>query len=149
METLEIVKILERRDFNHDEAINLATAINGRSGLATKEDLNEAEIRLKEDIGKVKEDINRIEAELANKATKEDLSKVEAGLKDDISKVKKDIVRVEAELANKATKEDLSKVESSLKQDIARLGTSTSLIMALLIPSFVALLTIAIKQFVG
>ena len=39
METLEIIQILEKKDFAHDEAIRLAEAINGKSGLATKEDI--------------------------------------------------------------------------------------------------------------
>ena len=54
MEVLQIVQILEKRNFDHDEAIQLAEAINGKSGLATKEDIG----ALKEDIVKLKNDIN-------------------------------------------------------------------------------------------
>ena len=43
MDALEIVRILEKRQFDHDEAIQLAEAINGKSGLATKEDINKLE----------------------------------------------------------------------------------------------------------
>ena len=46
MDTLELVKILEKPKINHDEAIKLAEAINGKSGLATKEDINGLENRL-------------------------------------------------------------------------------------------------------
>ena len=43
MDTLELVHILEKRQFGHDEAIKIAEAINGKSGLATKEDIAKLE----------------------------------------------------------------------------------------------------------
>ena len=50
MKTLEIVEILEKAKVDRKDAINLAEAINGKSGLATKEDLSQVEHALKEDI---------------------------------------------------------------------------------------------------
>ena len=79
MNTLEIVKILEEKDFSHDNAIKLAEAINGKSGLATKEDIFEVTAELKSDISEVK-------AELKN-----DIFEVKAELKNDISEVKRDV----------------------------------------------------------
>ena len=46
MDTLELVHILEKRQFDNDEAIKIAEAINGKSGLATKEDINRLEGRI-------------------------------------------------------------------------------------------------------
>ena len=56
METLEIVNILEEKDFSHHQAIRLAEAINGKSGLATKEDIAE----VKTEIAQVRSDIKWI-----------------------------------------------------------------------------------------
>ena len=71
MDTLEIVEILEEQGFSNKKAIKLAEAINGKSGLATKED-----------IGFLKEDLNKVESSL-----KEDLNKVESSLKENLNKV--------------------------------------------------------------
>ena len=60
MNTLEIVKILEEQGFKKEASINLAEAINGRSGLATKEDIGV----LKEDIAEVRVELKQDIAEL-------------------------------------------------------------------------------------
>ena len=57
MNTLELVNIFEKRKFTKDEAIQIAEAINGKSGLATREDLSGVKAELKEDIAEVKNDI--------------------------------------------------------------------------------------------
>ena len=57
METLAIAKQLHKVGIEHDEAYNIAEAINGRSGLATKEDISE----VKAEIAEVKTDIARLE----------------------------------------------------------------------------------------
>ena len=58
METLAIAKTLQKIEgIEHDEDHNIAEAINGRSGLASKEDL----AGLKKDIAEVKSDIARLE----------------------------------------------------------------------------------------
>ncbi len=136
METLEIVRIFEQKKFNRDDAIKIAEAINGKSGLARKEDIAKLEAGLKEDIvrleaelkediakleAELKEDIARLEAELNTKSTKEDIARLKAELKEDI-------VRLEVELNTKSTKED-----------IARLDTSMKWIMGILIGGIVAL----------
>ena len=105
MDTLELVKILEKPQISHEEAIELAGAINGQSDFATKDDIN-----------KLKIDITKVEAELANKATKGDIAKVEAELANKATKG--DIAKVEAELANKVNKEDLLKTENRLELHI-------------------------------
>ena len=64
MQTLELVNIFEKRNFDRDEAIQIAKAINGRSGLATKEDLAEVKAELKEGIAELKADIIRIETKV-------------------------------------------------------------------------------------
>ena len=68
MQTLEIARILEKRDFKQEKAFRLAEAINGKSGLATKED------------------IAKIEALLNTKASKEDLLKLENMIAEKTSK---------------------------------------------------------------
>lgn len=64
MNTLDIVEILERVNINKKDAINLAEAINGKSGLATKEDLHKVESALKEDIGLLKDDVSSVKQEM-------------------------------------------------------------------------------------
>ena len=64
METLEIVKILENPNISHDEAIKLAEVINGRSGLATKEDLLKVESSLKENIKNLENRVIKLEISL-------------------------------------------------------------------------------------
>ena len=84
METLAIAKTLQKIDgIEHDEAYNIAEAINGRSGLATREDLSEVKAELKEDLSGVKaelkEDISGVKAEIAE-------------VKAEITEVKSDVV---------------------------------------------------------
>ena len=64
MDTLEIVNILERKKFNHDEAIKLAEAINGKSGLATKEDISEVKAEISEVKAELKEDISEVKRDI-------------------------------------------------------------------------------------
>ena len=66
METLAIAKTLQKIDgIEHDEAYNIAEAINGRSGLATREDLAEVKAELKEDISEVKAEIAEVKTDIA------------------------------------------------------------------------------------
>ncbi len=78
MDTLEIVEILEEQGFSNKKAIKLAEAINGKSGLATKEDIG----FLKEEIGFLKEEINKVESDL-----REEINKVESVLREDIIRI--------------------------------------------------------------
>ena len=66
METLAIAKTLQKIDgIEHDEAYNIAEAINGRSGLATREDLSEVKTEIAEVIAELKEDIAEVKTEIA------------------------------------------------------------------------------------
>lgn len=58
MKTIEIAKLIKKKDLSNDEAYELAETINGRSGFATKED-----------IGLLKKDINKIESRMGNLET--------------------------------------------------------------------------------
>ena len=86
METLEIVKILESPKISHDQAIKLAEAINGRSGIATREDLLKVESSLKEDLLKVESSL------------KEDLLKVESSLKENVKNLENRVIKLEISL---------------------------------------------------
>lgn len=84
METLAIAKQLHKVGIDEDESYKIAEAINGKSGLATKEDLAEVKAELKEDIHVLKENIHILRSEMAemnnnieSKATKEDIHKLE------------------------------------------------------------------------
>ena len=61
MKTTEIARLIKKRDLSDDEAYDLAEAINGKSGLATKEGLSKVEHTLKGDLlkaeSRLKEDI--------------------------------------------------------------------------------------------
>ena len=81
METLEIVQILQRQNFEHDEAIRLAEAINGKSGLATKEDI--AKLNAKFDT-----QFTEINAKLETKASKEDMHVLREELKTEMAEMK-------------------------------------------------------------
>ena len=64
METLEIVQILEKKDFAHDEAMRLAEAINGNAALKTE--FEEFKLQLDKKISRsdYKNDLDRIKIEL-------------------------------------------------------------------------------------
>ena len=108
MDTLEIVHILEK-NYDRDEAIKLAEAINGKSGLATKEDIAEVRSELKEEIAEVRKEIAEGKTEL----------------KEDIAEVRKEIAEVRSEL-----KTDIKWIMGIM---ITGLGAISSGIIALLI----------------
>ena len=115
MNTLEIVNILEK-NYDRDEAIKLAEAINGKSGLATKEDIANVKADLKEDIAEVKTEL------------KNDIAEVKIKLEKNIAEVKTDIAEVKTEL-----KTSYKWIKGIL---IASFGTMTSGIIAILIATY-------------
>ena len=60
METLAIAEALEQVGIEREKAYPIAETINGKSGLATKEDLAEVEAELKADISEVKSEIAEV-----------------------------------------------------------------------------------------
>ena len=139
MNTLEIVNVLEKRNFARDEAIELAEAINGKSGLATKEDITELRTEVKGDNTELRAEVKGDIAEV-----KKDIAEV----KKDIAELKEDIAKVNAKLDTKATKEDIAEVNAKLdtkatKEDIAELRTSNKWIMAIGVALIMLLVKIA------
>ena len=70
MQTLEIARELQQAGINETSAYKIAETINGKSGLATKEDLTELKAEVKEDIHGVREDIIKLEGRLDNRMGK-------------------------------------------------------------------------------
>ena len=108
MTTLEIARILQTTDINHDDAFKLAEAINGKSGLVTKEDLLKVENKLENKLAE-------LQAQLNTKASKEDIIKLEAEL--------------QAQLNTKASKEDVVRLENQ----IGKLETSNKWIISIML----------------
>ena len=90
METLEIANELKKVGIASDNAYRIAETINGRSGLATKEDIGHLRNELKEDItdlrSELKDDIADLRSEL-----KEDIGNLRSELKEDAAEMKRDI----------------------------------------------------------
>ena len=76
MKTLEIAETLEGIGIEHRKAYDLAETINGKSGLATKEDIAQVKSELKEDIAEVKSEIAEVKSEL-----KQDIAEVKSDIK--------------------------------------------------------------------
>ena len=64
MKTLEIAETLEGIGIEHRKAYDLAETINGKSGLATKEDIAQVKSELKEDIAEVKSEIAQVKSDI-------------------------------------------------------------------------------------
>ncbi len=111
MDTLEIVEILEEQGFSNKKAIKLAEAINGKSGLVTKED-----------IGFLREEVSEVKS-----ALREEISEVKSALREEIGEVK-NALREEVSEVKNALREEISEV----KNDITVLKTSNKWVIAVL-----------------
>ena len=107
MQTLEIARELQQAGISETSSYEMAEIINGKSGLATRED------------------ITKLEGELKNKATKED-----------IHEVREDITKLEGKIDNRMSKIDnrMSKIETSNKWvgslTLMVLGTLVALLLS-------------------
>ena len=68
METLAIAKQLHKVGIDEDDSYKIAEAINGRSGLATKEDIHvlkeDLHVYVRDEIQPIKEDISEVKADI-------------------------------------------------------------------------------------
>ena len=84
--TEEIIEVLERQGFENKDAIGLAIAINGKSGLATKEDIHSVREDLRETETSLREDLRETETNL-----KEDIRRTETRIREEIALLDKRI----------------------------------------------------------
>ena len=79
MQTLEIARELQQARISETSAYQMTEVINGKSGLATKEDLAELKTEVKEDIHQVRTEIHNVEKNLEGQihAVREDIIKLE------------------------------------------------------------------------
>ena len=156
MNTLEIVNILEAKDFRHDEAIKLAEAINGKSGLATKEDIarvdnniSQVKSELKEDIAEVKEEITEVRIDIAGVKGKldKDIAEVKTEIADVKTELKTDIAEVRTEIAD--VKTELKTDIADVKTDIAGIKTTNKWTMKIIIAIFLAIVIPKTLEFVN
>ena len=98
MQTLEIARELQQAGISENSAYEMAEVINGRSGLATKEDLAELKAEVKENI-----------------------HNVEKNLEGQIHAVREEIIKLEGKLDNRIGKLDnrMGKLETSNKWLVA------------------------------
>ena len=105
MQTLEIAETLEDVGIEHKKAFHIAETINGRSGLATKEDVVNVKSELKQKISDVenglKQEIHTLDKKIDN---------VKGELKQEIHTLDKKIDNVKGEL-----KEEINNVKSDVK----------------------------------
>ena len=117
MQTLEIATKLEKVGLEHADAYQIAEAINGRSGLATKEDLLKLEQAFDAKIHNVEKNlegkIHGLDKTLEGKIyeAKEEVTKkileIEKSLESQIHGVRTEIHNVEKTLAGKTIKENI------------------------------------------
>ena len=73
METLAIAKQLHKVGIDEDDSYKIAEAINGRSGLATKEDIHvlkeDLHVYVRDEIQPIKEDIAELKADISEVKT--------------------------------------------------------------------------------
>ena len=111
MQTLEIARELQQAGISETSSYEMAEIINGKSGLATREDITKLEGELKnkatkEDIHEVREDITKLEGELKNKATKENIHEI----------------RTEIHNVEKNLEGQIHTLRAEVKEDIGKLG---------------------------
>ncbi len=83
MQTLEIAKELKKVGIKEDKAYYIAESINGKSGLATKEDIHDLDTNISEVKNELKEDIHHLDKKIddVKSELKEDIGKLETSIK--------------------------------------------------------------------
>ena len=119
METLEIAEALEKAGIDRQKAYPIAETINGKSGLATKEDIHTLRSEMAEMNSNIEKKSNKEEVA----KVRVDIAEVRTELKEEVAKVRVDIAEVNAKLETKANKEDIAEVRTELKENIAKVRT--------------------------
>ena len=130
MQTLEIARELQQAGINETSAYKIAETINGKSGLATKEDL----LKLEQALGAK---IHNVEKNLEGKIYGLDKT-FEGKIYEAKEEVTKKILEIEKSLEGQihAVKEDIGKLETSNKWIVAILFIMFGMMVKLFIDSF-------------